>query len=70
MKPEFVVQDARCYLGVRQGEFPSVEIHIAGIASKLGRLPDAVKMCDFEKSVEKYVSQELPKFVIFEGVEP
>ena len=70
MKPEFVVQDARCYLGVRQGEFPSVEIHIVGIATKLGRLPDAVRMCDFEKSVEKYVSQELPKCVIFEGVEP
>ena len=70
MKPEFVVQDAMCYLGVREGEFPYVDIHIAGIATKLGRLPDAVKMVEFEKSVEKYVSQELPKFVIFEGVEP
>ena len=65
----FVVTDAKCCLDVRQGSFPCVSIAINGVAAKLGKYPDAVKMAAFEKSVEKFVSQELPKFVQFEEVE-
>ena len=65
----FVVTDAKCCLSVHQGSFPSVAIAINGVAAKLGKCPDAVKMAAFEKSVEKFVAEELPKFVKFAEVE-
>ena len=61
----FVVTDAKCILSTRQGSFPVVSIEIDGIVNKLGELPDAVKMAAFERSVEKFVGEELPKFVKF-----
>ena len=65
----FVVTDAKCCLAVHQGSFPCVSIAINGVAAKLGKCPDAVKMAAFEKSVEKFVAEELPKFVKFAEVE-
>ena len=65
----FVVTDAKCCLDVQQGCFPYVSIAINGVAAKLGKYPDAVKMSAFEKSVEAFVRQELPKFVKFAEVE-
>ena len=65
----FVVTDAKCCLDVQQGSFPCVSIAINGRAAKLGKFPDAVKMAAFERSVESFVSQELPKFVQFEEAE-
>ena len=65
----FVVTDAKCCLGVHQGSFPCVSIAINGVAAKFGKYPDAVKMAAFEKSVEKFVAEELPKFVKFAEVE-
>lgn len=65
----FVVTDAKCCLDVQQGSFPCVSIAINGVAAKLGKYPDAVKMAAFEKSVKAFVSQELPKFVKFKEAE-
>ena len=65
----FVVTDAKCCLDLQQRSFPCVSIAINGIAAKLGKYPDAVKMAAFEKSVEKFVAEELPKFVKFAEVE-
>ena len=65
----FVVTDAKCCLDVHQGSFPCVSIAINGVAAKLGKYPDAVKMAAFEKSVEKFVAEELLKFVKFAEVE-
>ena len=65
----FVVTDSKCCLDVHQGSFPCVSIAINGVATKLGKCPDAVKMAAFEESVEKFVAEELPKFVKFAEVE-
>ena len=69
MSVSFIVTDAKCILSTHSGSFPVVAIEIVGIADKVGKIPDAVKMAAFEKSVEKFVAEELPKFVKFAEVE-
>ncbi len=65
MSGHFFVTGATCNLIVRPESFPAISIVIDGITDRMGVLPDAVKIAAFERSVESFVSQELPKFVQF-----
>jgi hypothetical protein len=69
MSASFFVQRAECRLVICPTEYPSVEINIIGFCPKVAICSDAVKIADFEKSVEAFVRKELPKFVKLAEVE-
>lgn len=67
MSAPFFVNQASCRLVVSPKCYPSVEIAIEGCCPKVAICADSVRIAEFEKSVESFVSQELPKFVKLEG---
>lgn len=67
MSATFFVSQSSCRLVISPKDYPRVEIIIEGHCPKVATCADSVRIAEFEKSVESFVSQELPKFVKLEG---
>ena len=67
MSAPFFVNQAECRLVISPKDYPKVEIAIEGYCPKVAICADSVRIAEFEKSVEAFVRQELPKFVKLEG---
>ncbi len=67
MSATFFVSQSSCRLVISPKDYPRVEFIIEGFCPKVAICADSVRIAEFEKSVESFVKQELPKFVKLEG---